>query len=80
MNPLDKTLQIFGNKSKIAAKINELYGKDFIQRMTVYHWDRIPPDWAIEIENITNGKVEAREILDYAHKVKVENKTKLVVK
>lgn len=58
-NPLEVAKSLFGSQSAIAAKLN-------IKPQAVQQWEYIPESRALEFEQLTEGKIAARDILEYA--------------
>lgn len=55
-DPLSRVIQHFGGQSELARKLG-------IKPQAVQQWKRIPLDRALEIEELTEGAITAREIL-----------------
>lgn len=56
MTALEKALEHFGTSAKLAQAVGVRY-------QAVQQWKRIPPRHAMKLEEITHGRVTAKEIL-----------------
>jgi DNA-binding transcriptional regulator YdaS (Cro superfamily) len=62
-NPLDVAIEFFGSTTALADQFK-------ISRQAVDQWGHIPLARALHTEKITNGRVSARSVLEYASKLK----------
>lgn len=58
-NPLDKAIEILGSQSAIAKGLG-------VTPQAVQQWEFIPERKALAMEELTDRKVTARSILEYA--------------
>lgn len=63
LTPLQKALALFGSQTAIAEKLG-------IRPQAVQQWSYIPEKWALDMEQLSDGQITAREILEdvRAHK------------